>query len=176
MNTDSTLRQQILNRVMALHGGIGNFESSIRELGLMDRQSVLDVLGGLIVEDPNPEIRGNASTCLLKLAGASAVPQVLPLLDHPDQSLRWHVCGLLHDFGDERAVPNLAKVLLEDPEPKVRIVAAWALEKHGDLRALPALHHAADTDTGADWEGRTVADAARGAIERITTPPKPRWS
>ena len=170
------MRQQVWDRVNALHGGIGNFERNIRELGLMDRQSVLDVLGALVAQDPNPEIRGNASTCLLKLAGPSALQLVLPLLDHPDQSLRWHVCGLLHDFGDKTVVPYLTNVLLEDPEPGVRIVAAWALEKHGNLSALPALQHAAENDKGADWEGRTVADAARQAIERITTPSKPRWS
>jgi hypothetical protein len=43
-----------------------------------------------------------------------------------------------------------------------------ALERCGDRSAIPDLRRAAKSDRGTDYEGRTIRDAARQAIKRIT--------
>lgn len=107
---------------------------------------------------------------------------ILPLLKHDSGTVRSCACWLFAGYGrsfdreNGEVTKGLQNVLLTDPAEDVRLKAAYALESIGDPAALPALQHAAENDKGADWEGRTVADAARKAIERITTPPKPRWS
>jgi HEAT repeat protein len=61
----------------------------------------------------------------------------------------------------------LAQVLLEDPEPDVRCVAAEALWAVGDERAIPALLYASTHDTGKDYEDRSIANATRNAVLAI---------
>jgi HEAT repeat protein len=92
---------------------------------------------------------------------------VSPLLADPDADVRWYMCGLLYDFGDQRATPQLIEVLRNDPEGHVRLFAADALGKVGDLSAVPALRHAEQFDVGQDHEGRRVSAAAKEAIEGI---------
>jgi HEAT repeat protein len=100
----------------------------------------------------------------------------LALLNHLDANVRWWTCELLCAVTDGRATSQLCSVLLNDPASHVRLSAALSLGGTCDPTAIPALKRAAETDKGEDWEGRTVAGAARQAIERITSPPKPRWS
>jgi HEAT repeat protein len=61
----------------------------------------------------------------------------------------------------------MIQVLENDENPHVRVVAADVLCEIGDAKALPALAHAAEQDTGKNYEGRTVAQAAREAIATI---------
>lgn len=127
------------------------------------------------ITDPDPDTRGHAAEALVRINREAAIEAVLDLFNDPDPGVRWHLCGLMYDRGDNRATNRLVSVLRHDSEPFVRLIAADALGKIRDPAALLHLEHAAQHDH-AEWQGRTVADAARAAIERITTPPKPRWS
>lgn len=127
------------------------------------------------MKGPDPDSRGHAAEALLRINREEAIELVLHLLTDPDPGVRWHLCGLMYDRGDHRATNGLVSVLLHDTETFVRLIAADALGKIRAPAAIPALQDAAHNDN-AEWQGRTVADAARKAIERITTPPKPRWS
>src|SRR5262245_58403179 len=89
------------------------------------------------LKDADPEARCDAITALLFLAGRRAVEPVTGMLDDPDTTVRWHACGCLHDFGDERAVPVLCEVLRRDPDPQVRGTAAYALGGIGSPAAIP---------------------------------------
>jgi HEAT repeat protein len=117
--------------------------------------------------DSDVSIRCDAAEALVRIEAQTGVDLVIPLLSDFDSSVRWHTCGLLHDFGDERAVKPLIKVLLEDSEGDVRLAAAYALEKIGDATALPALQWAQQYDQGADYEGRLVSEVAAEAIRGI---------
>lgn len=55
------------------------------------------------------------------------------------------IIGLAH-FKDETAVPDLIKVLKEDPRPELRGTAAWALGKIGGENAGQALKMAAEKE------------------------------
>jgi HEAT repeat protein len=95
------------------------------------------------------------------------VDLLLPYLNDPNHILRWVLCELFHGVPDSRVVLPLAKLIEEDVDPNVRVVAAEALFAVGDERAIPALVRAAEHDDGKDFEDRTVSYAARQAIVAI---------
>lgn len=92
---------------------------------------------------------------------------LVPCLADPRSSVRWTACKVFQRYPDPQIVPHLIEMLQRDENPTVRFMAADLLCEFGDERALPALTQAAETDTGQDYEGRTVADAAREAIASI---------
>ena len=135
-------------------------------LEALDRGAVIRELVGLLNER-DLELRCDAAESLLRIDSDQTIDRVLPLLTDPESTVRWATCGLLHDFGDQRATPALVTVLLNDPEADVRLMAAYALGEIGDHTVLPALRQAAQLDDGEDYEGRRVRDAATEAIESI---------
>lgn len=141
-------------------------DALINELRKLDRPLLLSVLAEML-PDPDDEARCDTAEALLRIDPEAGVPLVLPLLEAPQDFVRWHVCGLLHDFGDERAVEPLTKVILNDPDGDVRHIACYALGKIGASRALPALQWVQQNDRGTDYEGDPVSRMAEEAIESI---------
>lgn len=92
---------------------------------------------------------------------------LLPYLSDPSSGIRWTLCELFHGYPDSKVVLPLVKVLQEDVDPNVRLVAAEALYAVGDERAIPALAYAEKYDMGKDYEDRTIANAAHEAIAVI---------
>lgn len=84
-------------------------------------------------------------------------------------SIRWSVCKLFERYPDPRVVFPIMDVLQNDDNSHIRVVAADVLCEIGDARAIPALSHAVEHDTGKNFDGRTVAQAAREAIAAIQT-------
>ena len=114
------------------------------------------------------EIRFHAVDAIPNLVSDDVVIDLLlPYLDDPNPILRWVLCELFSGFPDSRVVLPLAKLLEEDVDPNVRVVAAEALFRVGDERAIPALVYAAEHDDGKDFEDRTVSYAARQALAAI---------
>ncbi len=87
--------------------------------------------------------------------------------------MRQHICGLLSDDKNEQSIEPLIRTMLNDPDNDVRRMAAWALGKLRDKRALPALRWVQEHDHGAGFEGRTVSDEAARAIENILEDSEP---
>ncbi len=144
----------------------GAREEAISTLRALDREAVIRELTGLL-NDRDPESRCDASEALLLIDADQAIDRIPPLVTDPVSAVRWNTCGLLHDFGDRRAIPMLVQVLLGDPEGDVRLMAAYALGEIGDHTAVSALRQASQSDDGTDHEGRRVRDAAAEAAERI---------
>ena len=94
---------------------------------------------------------------------------ILPLLEDASSMVRWYVCGLLHDRGDERAVGPLVRRLKSDTDPQVRANAAYALGGIGSGAAVPALKEAVARDHEIDALGYTASGAARDALAEIAT-------
>lgn len=113
------------------------------------------------------QIRHDAATLVLKLDASRGVELVLPLLHDRDETVRWHVCGCLHDFGDERAVGPIAAVLESDPDPQMRTQAAYALGGIASPAAIPALLRALDTDHEEDIKGYSPSWCAATALDEI---------
>ncbi len=155
---------EILSRFHSFEPGAR--ENALAALKRLDLQYVMSVLGEL-VRNPDPDLRCDAAEALLRIDSAKALDLVIPLLTDSIESVRWNVCGLLHDFANWQAVPPLVRVLLHDPAGCVRMMAAWALGGIGDTLAIPALQEAVDSDPGTDHEGRSVRDTAMQAIQDI---------
>lgn len=96
---------------------------------------------------------------------------VLPFLleslhsTYPDVR-RWS-CGMLAETGSLKAANRLMYVLVYDPSADVRVIAAYALGRIGDPRALPALIQASENDHEHDFDGIAVSDVAQEAVKKI---------
>jgi len=115
----------------------------------------------------DPEARCEAITALVFLDAPRAVEPLVGMLADPDVTVRWHACGCLHDFGDERAVPALAEVLRRDPDPQVRGTAAYALGGIGSPAAIPSLLAALESDNEVDIHGHSPSSCAATALDGI---------
>ena len=89
--------------------------------------------------------------------GQPAVPSLIEALGDEDWDVRREAAWALGEIGDARAVPSLIEAL-RDEDWRVREAAVEALEGIG-APALPELERT--------WQGKSVVDAAREAIERI---------
>ena len=113
----------------------------------------------------------------LRLTALDALPFIVPAqemtglligcLSDPRSSVRWTACKIFQRCPDPEAIPNLIHLLEQDENPTVRFMAAELLCEFGDERALAALSNVVENDSGKDYEGRTVAEAAREAINSI---------
>jgi len=116
---------------------------------------------------PDAETRCAACEAVLRIDAPRAIELVLPLLDDPEVIVRWQSCGCLHDFGDERAVVPLIRVLQGDPDAQIRGTAAYALGGVGSPAAIPALLTAMESDQELDELGHSASSCAATALDDI---------
>jgi HEAT repeat protein len=141
-------------------------KKALKTLSALDRQGTMNILVEFLHDKTDSSLRCDSAEAIL-LLDPNTVELVTPLLTDPLPSVRWNICGLMHDLGDHRATDGLVRVLTEDESGDNRYIAAWALGAVGAPSALPALQHAAASDDGTDREGRPVRDAALEAIDLI---------
>jgi hypothetical protein len=95
-----------------------------------------------------------AGRLLVRLAPESVEPLVAALADEGKREQATRALGYSHD---KRAVEPLCRLMVENQDPAVRRIAAWALGEIRDLAAVEALLLATDD---ADYEVRTEASRA----------------
>jgi len=162
-----TIDEQIRDRLNDLHSVDSDVRNGvISALTRIDRATAITALTKLI-NCQETELRCDAAEALIRLDRNAGVDLLCPLLLDADSLVRWGVCGLLHDFGDKRAVSWLTRALSDDSEADVRLLAATALGRIGTHEDLPNLRKAAERDLGADYDGHRVRDAAAEAIVQI---------
>jgi HEAT repeat protein len=144
-----------------------------------DRNLAIDELRTLGLEplivllaEPDPQMRIQAATAAIMTYTVCGQVMILPLLHDPDSNVRWHVCGLMHDFGTAQAVPALVERLRTDSTASVRVLAADALGRIAEREPLPSLAVAALREAAAhDHEmtvlGHTPSGAASNALSAI---------
>jgi HEAT repeat protein len=138
-----------------------------RELLRSDRRVLNDVLSRVIETADDTELLAYAAELTVETGGEEGAARILPLLHSSDPLLRRHVCGLLSNCGGEHSLIALVDVLENDVSADVRVIAAFALKKIGDQRALPTLKWAKEHDDGVDFEGCLVSDEAGEAIDAL---------
>jgi HEAT repeat protein len=89
------------------------------------------------------------------------------LLDDGDILVRELACRVLGDTADPRLTTRFCLLLREEPDPATRLIVATALGRWGTEEAIPALLACEEADEGADYEGRTVRQAAYDALVEI---------
>ncbi|KAB2902998.1 MAG: HEAT repeat domain-containing protein [Anaerolineae bacterium] len=143
-------------------------EAALEELLSVDRQQLIYVLTKLLASD-DIELRMWELSCfvIIKLDLALGIRLLLPFLSSTNIDKRWYVTGLLGRYGNNEVVEPLINLLEHEPIPEVRNLAAFSLGKLGDKRALKILQFIKEHDDSKDYEGRSIADTARQAIESI---------
>jgi hypothetical protein len=139
------------------------FQQARQTLLAHDRAEVLAHFETLL-QDPDGEVRAQALEGLTLLYKADATETLLRSIHDELEVVRWVVCGCLHDYGDERAVPGLLERLRHDSDPQVRGTAASALGRIGSPEVLPDLHLTHQTDHEVDPLGHTPSSLSRSAI------------
>ena len=148
---------------------------ALEQLQQLDKAKILLVLLSLVSDQnyQDSEVRYRAIEAIASLAPRGCSKLLFPFLNDPDWIVRIEVCGQLYNYGYifhenfEEAILPLTEILRNDPEVSVRLIAAGALGKLGDKRAIPALQWSQEHDAGKDWEGRSVKHEATAAIEEI---------
>ena len=138
----------------------------VEEMQAVGTDTVVPLLAAKLA-DPDMEVRCRAILALLFVDAGRAIDLVLPMLHDPEDTVRRHACGCLHDFGDERAVGPLVTVLTGDSDPQVRGTAAYALGGVGSPAAIPALLEAMDSDHEPDFLGHSASSCAATALDDI---------
>jgi HEAT repeat protein len=147
-------------------GDDGCRDRAVAEMRAAGVDEVLPLLSERL-KAADPEARCDAITALVFLDAHRAVEPIVAMLDDPDTTVRWHACGCLHDFGDERAVPALCEVLRRDPDPQVRGTAAYALGGIGSPAAIPSLLAALGSDHEYDIHGHSPSSCSATALDDI---------
>ena len=148
---------------------------ALEQLLQFGKDKTLRVLLSIVSDQnyPNSEVRYRATEAIASIDPYGCPRLLLPFLNDPDWIIRSEVCGRIYNYGYiyhenfEEAVLPLTEILRHDSEVSVRMIAADALGKLGDKRAIPALQWAREHDDGEDWEGRSVKNVVVKAIEEI---------
>lgn len=139
-----------LRQWLALFNGPGYQGLQARDRAVAEMRAVgadrLFPLLGTMLHDSDVNLRCTACEAILRVDAKRGLELILPGLLDSDSIMRWDTCGLLHDFGDERAVEPLIMVLKNDPDAQVRGIAAYALGGIGSPAVIPALLAAQKSD------------------------------
>lgn len=134
-------------------------EAAATALGLTgDTQAGIELLLERLQEPGTPaDSKRLAAASLGGMEARSAVAGLTRLLADPDARVRRWAIAALGEIADEQAVKPLGALLAKDPDPGVRLEAAFRLGKFGGAAARPALTAAL---TDADENVRRLARAA----------------
>lgn len=143
-----------------------NIDLALSNLREMPKQEILEAAQSLL-KNPDPSTRQDIAELLLRFNAQECLKLVFPLLHDQDEKVRYYVTGLLHDFGDERAIEALIPVVLYDSSNDVRSVACYTLGKIGNPSLIPILEQVHKNDQGLDRDGDPVSFIAKQAINEI---------
>src|SRR5687767_13449121 len=108
MTSSQHLSEEQLIKWLQLFGGPGYKRPEARDRAIEEMRAVgADKLFPLLISrisDPNTNIniRCQASRALLGIDAKKGIDLLLTLFNDPDTTFRWDICGLMHEFGDDR--------------------------------------------------------------------------
>ena len=118
------------------------------------------------LEDSNWFVRWQAASALIEMKNLSeeSVGRIAEKFEsETDPEVKRTLAMILSKKGGEETAPALLTGL-QDPDPDVRWMSAFALSEIGDARALPKM---AETEDGKTiWE-QSVSEAVKAAMEKI---------
>lgn len=120
-----------------------------------------------LLQSRDDEQRASAIEGLALLYGPEATDTIVRWINDSSSTVRWVVCGCLHDYGDLRAVSALLDRMKHDPDCQVRGVAASGLGQIGAIEALPDLHQAFQMDCELDQLGHSPSSQALDAMTSV---------
>ena len=157
------IRSYLRYRMVDATFGTDRGKKALETLERLGMTRVYQVSEGLLTSDDS-DLRCCGAEMLMRIDRFRALPLLLQLLQDKESGVRWFICGIVHDFGDIRALPDITQLLRSDPAEEVRLLAAHTLRRIGDLDEIATLLWTTQHDTGTDWEGRSIAFGALEAI------------
>lgn len=142
-----------------------HMKEAVQILKNMEEPILFDILQE-IADGDNLDLRDKAINIAPRINLQKGITFVIPFLKDSDENIRWLVAAILGDSKDERAIEPLIDCLANDSDAGIRLLAASALGRLGNLDTISHLE-AALTDKGEDYEGRLVSTAARESIQGI---------
>lgn len=142
-------------------------EQDLAPLYALPADAVLPILQAIHLRDPDIYVRARAFRTMMSMQNIDKVPLLLDMLESLPVRRQANICYELGELRDPRAAPKLCAMLLTNPDPDVRSIAAVSLADIGDATAIPALEYAQAHDTGSDYEGVPIAHTARWALEEL---------
>lgn len=133
----------------------------VGDLGTVER---VPLLVELLQADPYPRARQTAAESLERLGGEAAIDGLLRGLEDPIKEVRLASVKGIRALDPRRAMPVLARLLLEDTVWEIRVQAAGALGRIGDPEVVPVLEAAIDD------ESEFVRSAAANALAELGHP------
>jgi hypothetical protein len=117
---------------------------AIGKLSKCDKSLVYETLTRTLKSD-DLEMRCRAATALCLLDRENCI-LLIPLLQDLEDGVRWHICGLLHDFGNDKTIIPLTHIAKTDKAVGVRVQATSALGRIGGKNIMPTLEWIRDND------------------------------
>ena len=111
--------------------------------------------------------RSTACEVILKVDAERGMEFVLPLLNDPDDNVRYIACECLAELGGKGAVPTLLSVLRSHPDTSLRCTAARGLGLQGGPDVIPALLTAMASDQEFDDQGYSPSHCASMALDDV---------
>jgi hypothetical protein len=142
-------------------------DAEIDLLNSLPVDEVAPILVTIFKQESDLDTKSRAYHGILALEHFDRVQFLLDMLESSSVDWYFAYCKDLAFFHDRRAMAKLCNILLEDPEPDLRYVAAESLAEMGDTTAIAALEYAQHNDTGCDFEGFPIAEMAGQAIQKI---------
>ncbi len=173
MTSSPNLSKAQLINWLQLFGGPGyqGDEARDRAVEEMRELGVHRVFPLLIarISDTNTDIdiRCQASRAMLFIDAQKGIDLLLPFFNDPDTTFRWDLCGLMHEFGDDRVIDSLIDRMKNDLDPQIRGTAAYALGGVGNLEVIPVLLNTFNNDHEFDELGYSPSFCAEQAIDEI---------
>ncbi len=172
MSSQSLNQEQIL-KWLQIFGGSGRkvedtLDHVLNELRAIGVDKLFPFLMSQI-NDSNADInvRCQSSRALLNLDKNKGIELLLPFFNDSDYIVRWDICGLMHEFGDERVIESLIDRMKNDPDPQIRGTAAYALGGIGNPKVIPSLLVTLNNDHEFDQLGYSPSFCAEQAIDEI---------
>lgn len=137
-------------------------KQQVKEFNESEKNILLELL-----IDPSGKTRCDAAHALCILDSQKYLLLITPLLNDPLDDVRWFISGLLHDYGDTRAIGPLVQTVFHDPDGDVRHSACFALGEIGDENIILILQQVMESNQGTDNQGWPISDTAARAIRQI---------
>ena len=129
--------------------------------------SMLHTLG----QSQSPELRARGMEAMQKLSVSEADKLAFRHLHDPVWFVRVTSIDILSRSGNATGIPEIARLLLSDPDEVVRSWAAFYLGVVGNTSCISDLERCITTDEGFDHEGTPISEIAAKAIAKIFARP-----
>jgi HEAT repeat protein len=138
----------------------------ISALGKVGEIKAVEPLKKIVLENLDINVRAGAVSALAML-GEPGLEKLLELLRNNDEQIRSIVANKLGEIREELAFEPLLELLSNDPDAGVRALAAEALGKIGDRKAVAELERVAQSDNAEIPWGWNVRDYAQEALKQL---------